>query len=69
MSPVRRPNRTPAQQTRIYRRNMYKASRIAHLPNTGSTGGSTGGPATGDGVLLETGDFVLLESGDFLLLE
>ncbi len=34
-----------------------------------SIGGSAG-PASGDGLLLETAtDFLLLESGDFLLLE
>ena len=30
---------------------------------------SGGGPAAGDGLLLEAADFLILETGDYLLLE
>lgn len=44
------------------------ALRFAPAPAAPAPGG--GGPAVGDGLLLENGtDFLLLESGDFLLLE
>lgn len=47
------------------RTRTTERSRVAWVaPSTGS------GPASGDGLLLETGtDFLLLETGDFLLLE